>query len=167
MNVTRHIIIDAPLDKVWDVAAHEFDNISAWASLVFDSKATPGTPAVSGPEMAGRVCDTRFGKTSERFQTFDAKTHTFSYTASAENQPGFIKSGSNTWTLEAVSSVQTRLSMAADMELNLFPGLLMRFPMSFQMGKLLDMNLEEIKHYIETGRPHPRKAEAMRTATAK
>lgn len=161
MNVTRSIEINAPLDKVWQVSAHQFDNISVWASLVSESEAIAGQAPLDGPNMAGRACNTSFGKTSEVFQTYDEKNHSFTYAVDSEGQPGFIKNGSNTWKAERLSSNRSRLSMSIDMELNLFPGALMRLPMSFQMRKLLDMNLEEIKHYIETGKPHPRKVKAM------
>ncbi len=164
MNVTRSIVIDAPLDKVWKTAAHDFDKIAAWASLVSASDAAEGSAPVDGPDMAGRVCTTSFGKSYEMFEAYDEERHTFTYAGRAEKQPGFIKRGANTWTVDAVSKTQSRLTMSADIELNLFPGVLMRLPLAFQMRRVLDWNLEEIKHYIETGKPHPRKLKQRQAA---
>jgi len=164
MNVTRSIIIDAPLATVWHKAAHEFEHISEWASLVSASSVADGAPPTDKADMAGRVCTTPFGQSYEMFTSYDESRHTFTYEGIVEKTPPGMKGGSNTWTVEAVSDTQARLTMSADMELNLFPGLLMQIPMRLQMPRLLDMNLEEIKHWIETGQPHPRKVKAMNKA---
>ena len=43
----------------------------------------------------------------------------------------------------------------------LFPfNLVMTLPMKLQIGKLLTFAVEELKHYVETGKPHPRKVKA-------
>lgn len=164
MNITRSIIIDAPLDTVWHTAAHEFDQISVWASLVSDSEAATDGETPAGADLSGRVCSTPFGKTYEQFETYNEADHSFTYAVSFDKMPGFIKKTTNTWKVEAVGTTQSRLSMSADMDLNLFPGSLMRLPMSFQMGRTLVLNLEEIKHYIETGKPHPRKVKQLEKA---
>lgn len=157
MKISRSIVIDAPLDRVWKTAAHDFAEIDRWASLVHSSKAERATPPVAGAAVAGRVCETPFGTSHETFEAYDEERHTFTYAGRAEKQPAFLKRGSNTWSMEAVSESRTRLTMTGDIELNLFPGTLMRLPMRLQMRRVLDWNLQEIKHYIETGRPHPRK----------
>ena len=164
MNVTRSIVINAPLETVWHTAAHEFDKIGEWASLVSESDIAEGEVFDDDMDMAGRVCMTPFGKSYEMFETYDEKRHTFSYVGRTEKTPPGLKSGRNTWTVEAVSASQSRLTMRVDMELSLFPGMFMRIPMRMQMPRLLDMNLEEIKHYIETDKPHPRKVKAMQKA---
>ena len=164
MEVTRSIEINKPIDDVWEVAAHQFADIGQWASMVTASHAAPGEGPAGGPAMAGRACETKFGKTSEIFTHFDAAQHTFTYAAEIEKQPGFIKDTSNTWKLESIGVNKTRLSMTASSTMSAVMGAVMKFPMGRQMGKMLDLNLEEIKHYIETGRPHPRKVEAAAAA---
>jgi len=42
------------------------------------------------------------------------------------------------------------------MDLNLFPGKLMGPMMRMQMNKIIDGMFEELKHYAETGKIHPR-----------
>lgn len=166
MNVTRSIIINEPLATVWHKAAHEFDKIDEWASLVSQSDAAEGDIPAEEADMAGRVCLTPFGKSYEMFQHYDEDQHMFTYAALIEKTPPGLKGGTNTWTVEAVSDTQTRLTMSTENEFNLFPGVLMRLPMRLQMPRLLDLNLEEIKHWIETGQPHPRKVKAMQKQTA-
>lgn len=52
--------------------------------------------------------------------------------------------------------------MCTEMTLNGVMGALMAFPMSIGAGRVLMKNLEEfIKHFVETGTPHPRKQKAL------
>ncbi|MBV7340088.1 SRPBCC family protein [Chloroflexi bacterium TSY] len=162
MKATRSIVIDAPLDRVWKTAAHDFDKIAAWASLVNTSEAAQDAVAPDGAEIAGRVCTTSFGQIYEKIETYDERRHSFTYVI--EGMPSFMKRVANTWTLERLSDSQTRLTMSMEAELSFFPGMLMRPLMGPQSRKALDLNLEEIKHYIETGKPHPRKVKQIAKA---
>lgn len=130
MRTTRSITINAPIEKVWKIIAHEFDKVDRWASGV----------------MAGRVLMTPFGKCYERFEKFDEQQYTVTYVAQFEKKPSGLKSTRNTWSVETISSSQVRVTMSARSELNLFPGLLMQLPMRFQVPRTLDMNLESPIH---------------------
>ncbi len=168
MRVSRSIDIDAPIDQAWRIAAHDFDQISRWASLVSSSSAAQGSaPGPGGPEMTGRVCQTRFGASSETFTAYDEQARTFTYAAEAEGQPGFIQEAFNTWALEPTGRQSCRLTMTIDMRLNRGFNTIMKLPMTVQMRRLLDLNLEELRYFIETGLPHPRKVAAMEKSKAK
>ena len=95
------------------------------------------------------------------FEVFDEQNHTFTYRAQFENTVPGVEVARNTWRIEAISDSQTRFSMSSQTEFNIFPGLFFRLPLRFQLPRILSMNLEEAKHYIETGKPHPRKVAAM------
>jgi hypothetical protein len=166
MNITRSTIIKAPLEKVWKVTAHEFDKVGEWSSGVSLSDIAEGNSPTDEAGMAGRICITAFGKCYEMFESYDEQRHAFTYKAQFEKTPPGVLSARNTWSVEAISDSQTRFTMNAQTELNLFPGLLLRIPMRLQIPRILDMNLEEAKHYIETGKPHPRKLAAMQKAAA-
>ena len=158
-------IINAPLEKVWKVTAIDFDKVDEWSSGVSASGIADGDAPTDEAEMGGRFCMTAYGKCFEMFESFDEAAHTFTYKAQFENTIPGVKRASNTWRLEAISDAQTRFSMTSQTELNVFPGLLMRIPFRFQIPRVLNMNLEEAKHFIETGKPHPRKVEAMQKVT--
>ena len=166
MLITRDIMIDAPLETVWKVAAHDFDKVDEWSSGVSLSDVAESDLDTAAGDMAGRVCLTAFGKCYEMFEQYDEQGHTFTYKAQFEKKPPGIKRARNTWRVEAQSASQVRFSMTVETELNRFPGILMWLPMRLQIPRVLDMNLQELKHYIETGKPHPRKLVAMQKAAA-
>lgn len=161
MRITRSIIINAPLENVWHVLAHNFDKVDEWSSGVSLSGVAEVDSSATGADIAGRMCMTAFGRCLEIFEVFDEQQHTFTYRAQFDKPIPGVKSGHNTWRVEAISDSQSRFSMTAQTELNLFPGLLLRIPFRLQVPKVLTENLEEAKHYIETGKPHPRKVAAM------
>ena len=51
--------------------------------------------------------------------------------------------------------------MTAQTEFNRFSGFFLYIPFRLRVPKVLKENLEEAKHYIETGKPHPRKVAAI------
>lgn len=162
MQKSVSIDIEASPDKVWDVAAGEFDRIGVWASQVSRSSALDA-PVSGGPEepqIAGRVCITRHGKTVEKFTSFDSQKRSFTYEISGDAMPGFVKNATNTWSMQPLSADRTRLTMSVDMITGGVLGKLMAPMMQMGMGKLLRVNLEELKHYIETGKQHDRKRKA-------
>jgi len=161
MKITRRIIINAPIEDVWHTSAIEFDKIGQWSSGVDGSSALQEQASVDGADMSGRVCLTNFGQTYETFIDYSEEEHRFTYQVEADAMPFFVREAFNTWKLTVVSDNQTELSMSADLHLNMFPGVLMHLPMTLQGQRALQNNLEELKHYIETGQPHPRKLEAM------
>ena len=123
MNITRRIIIDAPLNAVWKTAAHDFYKNDAWASSVHTSEMDKAKTPLGDSDMAGRVCKTSFGNAYETFEIYNEKEHTFRYVGRLENQPPFLKRAANTWTVDKVSDSKSRLTMSLDLELNLFPGM--------------------------------------------
>lgn len=161
MKITRYIIINAPVEKVWQVVAHDFDKVDEWSSGVSLSDVAEVTSSIDEADMAGRMCLTAYGKCYEIFESYDEQRHTFTYKAQFEKSPPGVKSARNTWRVEEISNSQTRFTMSVNTELNLIPGLLLQIPMRLQIPRVLNMNLEEAKHFIETGKPHPRKLATM------
>ncbi|MEM7271996.1 MAG: SRPBCC family protein [Actinomycetota bacterium] len=160
MNASETITINAPLARVWQVAAHEFEHIDRWSSDVSASGARRGPDPIAGPDVAGRTCTTGKGETSESFVAYDESRHTFTYEITGDAMPSFVAAATNTWTAKATGD-QTELTMAVTMATRGIAGRVMRIPMRFGMSRLLRTNLEELKHYIEHDEPHPRKARAI------
>jgi hypothetical protein len=168
MEVTQSIVVDAPVDEVWHLAAVRFGEIGQWSSYVWGSQPIlepSGIVTLSG--VAGRACATDQGETREVFTAFDPDGYTFTYQVGGGPMPSFVVSATNTWTLTVVSPTRTRLSMTASMETRGLLGWWMRLPMRFGMGRVLWHNLEEFKHYLEAGTPHPRKVAARRRQPAR
>ncbi|MEM9865992.1 MAG: SRPBCC family protein [Myxococcota bacterium] len=160
MKKAEAIEIEASADRVWEVAAKEFDQIGTWASNVTESRASHEPVAglrTEDMECTGRVCATPQGETKEVFVAYDARARTFTYEITGSAMPGFVERATNTWTVESLGPEVARLTMSVDMQTRGLLGAMMRPMMKVGMGKLLRVNLEELKHYIETGEQHARK----------
>ncbi|MEM9194295.1 MAG: SRPBCC family protein [Myxococcota bacterium] len=160
MKRAESIEILASPEKVWSVAAGQFDRIGEWSSgvrssrpLPLESEPNPG----SSLGLAGRVCDTPQGETIEKFVAFDDGQRTFTYEVSGKAMPSFVKRATNTWVLKGLGPDRTQLTMTVEMETGGFVGAIMKPMMSMGMGKVLRTNLEDLKHFVETGELHQRK----------
>lgn len=159
VSIERSTVINVPVERLWEVSADEFEHIDRWDGNVKSSH--PSVNAVVNAPVGGRVCNLYSGgKTVERFIEFDNSKHTFTYEI-AEGLPGFVISARNIWMHEAIAENKTKLTMRIVMRVKGILGTIMRCPMNWQMGKVLDNAQEELKHYTETGQPHPRKLKKM------
>ena len=165
MKKSESIEIRANADKVWSVAAKEFEHIHIWASNVSESEALPRQPAqelAEPPECGGRVCKTPQGKTVETLTEYSDTDRSLTYEITGDAMPGFVQHATNTWTVKSLGEGRAQLTMSVAMTTAGVMGFVMRPLMKVGMGKLLRTNLEELKHYIETGQQHARKAKKAR-----
>ena len=165
MEIRKTTTVDVPIEKVWKIAAHDFDQVGAWASAVGRSQPNDQAAMPQGAEVGGRVCSTAFGDTQENFTRFDPEGHSFSYRA--EGLPAMIKRAENRWSLRSTGPSRTEVTTQVTMELNAFPGRLMQPLMRRRLAKTLDQILEELKHFMETGSIHPRKVQAQERVAAR
>ena len=159
VSIERSAIINVPVERLWQLSADEFEHIDRWDGNVKSSRSSDDV--MTSASVGGRVCDLYSGgKTVERFIEFDNSRYTFTYEIT-EGLPGFVISARNTWTHKAVPGNKTKLTMHIVMRVKGILGRIMQCPMKFQMGKVLENAQAELKHYIETGQPHPRKRKLM------
>ena len=162
MQIQRNITVDATPDRVWEVLALRFGDVHEWASSVFHSSESQGKPSIPGAPSAGRTCETELGPFEESIVEFDEAKKTLAYTASGEKMPFFVKGLRNRWALSARADGKTQVDMLMNADLAFPFNLFMAPLMKVQMGRVLTFAVEELKHFAETGRPHPRKLEADR-----
>ncbi|MEL7536879.1 MAG: SRPBCC family protein [Pseudomonadota bacterium] len=161
LKISESIVINAPLDVVWNVSANQFEHIDRWDGNVRSSRAT-GAP-FGGAPVGGRVCSMYNGsETVEALVSFDDEQRSFVYEIK-KGLPGFVVSARNTWQHSGAAAGKTHLSMTVDLEVKGILGTLMRGPMKSQMGKVLRNAQQELKHYAETGNPHPRKQKKLKS----
>ncbi|MEM1437379.1 MAG: SRPBCC family protein [Pseudomonadota bacterium] len=154
--VARRVEIAASAESVWQSTALSFADIDRWDANVKLSKAI-GEPLAGAP-VGGRECRLyKGGPTVEKLVRWDPAARVFAYDI-AKGLPGFVGQARNTWTHEPTGSDSMRLTMRLELSVSGILGLLMQAPMRFQLGKLLERAQDELKHYIETGAPHPRKS---------
>ena len=165
MKIKRTFTVDAPPEHVWDILGPRYARAGDWASSVYVSSEHLGTPKVAGAPVSGRVCRTSLGPFTETIEAYDDSRDHVAYSAKGNRMPGFVKQLVNSWTVYPAGT-----NSRVEMELNTkiaFPfNVLMGPMMKMQFGKVLREASEELKHYAETGTPHPRnvKADASRKA---
>lgn len=161
MKIRESIQINAPASVVWQLVAHEFENVSTWASDVNQSKKTTNFNLLEGADVSGRVCTSQYGDIVEAFIHFDEANMTFTYDAKGDAVPFFIKRTTNTWTVEAIEEKTCIVYFQPEVEFIPIMGLFVGLPMRMFMRTVLQKTLEELKHYVETGSIHPRKQHAI------
>ena len=165
MKIARRLTINAAPEKVWDILGPNYVRAGDWASSVYVSGPRPGTPKIANAPAAGRVCQTSLGPFTETIEAYDEDRRHVAYSATGDKMPGFMKGLRNAWTVRPMGS-----GSEVEMELNAdiaFPfNILMGPMMKMQFGKVLKEATQELKHYAETGKPHPRKVKADATKKA-
>lgn len=160
MKLTSQLTINAPIDHVWKVIAHDFAQIGEWASGVAHSTINTNVRAPEGATVGGRVCSVPgFGDITETFTAYDEVGKTFTYEATG--MPFFVSSALNSWTVRPIDTNTTHVRFQAEMKLIPITGKLMAIPMKRQIIRLLDNATEELKYYVETGDVHPRKKQLL------
>ncbi|MFL4470068.1 SRPBCC family protein [Tateyamaria armeniaca] len=159
MKIRKILTVNAPPDAVWEILGPNYVRAGDWASSVYVSGARPGTPKVAGAPAAGRTCETSLGPFSETIEAYDEERRHVEYSATGDKMPGFMKGLRNAWTVRPKGGVsEVEMELNADIA---FPfNVLMSPMMRLQFGKVLREATEELKHYAETGKPHPRKLKA-------
>lgn len=157
MNVSGEIVINKPVQDVWEIVGNQFGEAYRWGSVLKHTK-------THGRQLHGVVCDMRtcdiagIGTIKEKILEFDPQRHVLAYEV-VEGFPFFVKRGVNQWRLIAEGS-STRLTINAEIETSGIVGLLMAPMMKMQMSSIMKKTREDLKYYVENGKPHPRKVKA-------
>ena len=157
MKIAKTITVAADPADVWRVIAEEYDQVDRWASAVDRSMAVAGGSAPEGAPVAGRTCETSLGPFKERIVEYDETNHRLAYEASGEKMPFFVRNMTARWRLSQTKPNTTDVAMTLDVRLMPVFNVLMALPMKVQLGSVVQESIEECKHFVETGEPHPRK----------
>ncbi|WP_437439846.1 SRPBCC family protein [Eudoraea algarum] len=157
LQASYEIEIDAPIETVWNALAVDYGGIGKWASGVNHVVEFSG----EGGD-AKRFCSISaagFNDTRERVIKWEPENYYFEYEL-YEGLPGFVRYSINKDKLTPKGD-KTIWTSYNDMRVGGFMGLTMKWMMRKQLTKVLQNKAEELKHFVETGEPHPRKVEIM------
>ena len=165
MKISRSTTINAPLEKLWAVFVDDFVPVHLWmASIKNSTPMTKGTQVAGSPAI-GRVAEIGAGSPGglmvEQITKVDAKAKVIEFDTELQNIKGFnpIIGWPNRVTLEAQGNA-TKITWEIRPRLKTI-GLPLYFPVKKSLGAGFVRSLEEIKAYVETDQPHPRKAKAF------
>ena len=148
MEFKRTVIVNKPIEQVWNVLGNQFGQVCNWASGVHHSEGSAKTDA-AGRVAGTRQCKTDFGQLHERVEVFDPEKHRLTYVA-YRGFPFFIDNGRNAWTLTAQGD-RTKVDIHLIMTTKGLVGKLMGPLMKGQMARAMDQIPIDFKTYVETG----------------
>jgi hypothetical protein len=159
MQITKQAIINAPAEDVWRVVAHEFDRIGLWASAVPASHEATAAAAPTGCPVGARTCQTTmrmFPEVEERIIAYDEAGRTLTYEP-VRGLPGFVANARTTWQVAAIDDRCSQVSFTATVTTRGIARPLMALAMRVQMRRAGMHALDDLCHYVEHGKPSPRK----------
>jgi len=154
MKFTKQVSINASAGKVWEVFARDFANVGAWATAVSHSDVHKDIAPVNNSPVGGRVCQTDFGAVNEDFTAYDEQNKTLSYKGSIKSKT--LTSLTNTAELTSPDENTTIVKITPEVKLS-FIGMAMYPMIKMQLSKITDEVLDDLKYYMENGKPSARK----------
>ena len=158
MQMRAEIMVGVPADQAWALVGERFGDIGTWAAPITRSS----LDAATGPG-AVRTCHVRgfgpapAGVVHERLITFDAAGRSLSY--EADGLPRFIAGAVNRWSVTAQGEGACTVRAHATLTLR-GPMRLLGWLVRSRLRASATAVLDELRHYLETGTPHPRKLAA-------
>lgn len=158
-TISQEIIIDASIEKSWEVLGPQFENAQLWASSIKHSEAL-NRESLNGSKCTIRGCAVAgLGEIKETLLSYSSENHSLSYIVK-EGMPKMVKHASNHWQLIDLGNGKTKLKMTIEMKTGGVMGWMMKGMMKGKMKKLSAEVAEEFKYYVENGTPHPRVVKA-------
>jgi len=164
MKFSKQIKINAPAEKVWNILGRDFENVGKWATLVGHSEINTEAAVVNGSHVGGRLCSTSIGKISEEFTEYDDQNMSFSFKGIITSKLFTKVISSNKVT--AIDENTSKVTATPQIDLT-FLGTLMSPLIKLQLGKSVDEGLEDLKYYVENGKPSPAKLSAIQKTANK
>jgi len=157
------MVIDASAQDIWGVLVDDFVNVHKWMASIDHSTPMSGTP-MSGAPVVGRDAHIPLNDAimADKIVGIDKSTWTLHMDTDLKGIKGFtpMTGFKNSVFIKPVGENRCEVTWTADPKVVWFLA-----PMFFVLKKALYpgfvRSLEELKHIVETGKPHPRKAAAF------
>jgi hypothetical protein len=151
---------------VWAALGERFMHVGKWAAPITSScplsEEHPGVGVVRACHIEG-FGPVKPGTIHERLTSFDRERMTFEYEA-LEGMPSFITRAVNRWSVHPLDDRRSQVRIHATLTLK-GPAVLLSCLLKWQMQWGGARVAEELKYFVEHGKPHPRKL-AARGASA-
>ena len=161
-ELSKEIIVNKPASEVWQIAGPGFTDAGKWATAV-DHSEGKGEGQFKGAVCDERSCDLNakgFNKINEKITQYSEDEMMLEYEV-VEGMPKMMAEAKNQWTIIAIDEHSSKIIMKAKFGVQGFFGKLMIGMMKNQMNSLLDIALNDIKVYTETGNVSKTKQERI------
>nr|WP_298928289.1 SRPBCC family protein [uncultured Allomuricauda sp.] len=159
MEFKKEIIINKPIEAIWEVLGNQFGDAYKWASGLNHSKAF-SPPVIKGAPSNNRSCELPSGKIKEVIRKFDPGNYVLEYEV-IEGFPFFVDTAINNWQLTAISPERTKVDMHLIVKTKGLVGSIMNPMMKMQLKKQIAHIPNDLKYYVETGNPSQNKAKEI------
>ncbi len=158
MVFNKEIIIQKPIEVVWEVLGGQFGEAYQWASGLYHSQGF-GIPEIDDAQWQRRACKTSQGPIKEELLSFDPNNYHLEYKV-IEGFPSFVDKGINRWQLTKIENT-TKVNMHLTITTKGIIGAIMGPLMRIQMNNITADILSDLKHYVELGKPSPKKQKEL------
>ena len=113
--------------------------------------------------VAGRVCSTGLAiapEVTETLVAYDDANRSLTYEAAG--MPSFVTTARNTWTVTPLDDDTCVVTLDAQFDTRGIVGTLARWVMLAQLGRTSQHLGDDLRHFVENGRPSPRKQRQLR-----
>jgi hypothetical protein len=168
VKLSSERVIEAPADRVWNIIAHQFAHIGEWATAIPASRPITETVGDTDAPVAGRVCDTGlriFPQVRETIVSYDESRRTFTYVGAG--LPAFVSEACNRWHVEPVDDHRSRVRLDATVETRGIVGRLLALPFRLWAAHAGTKMLDDLRHYVEHGRPSGRKQRQLARSSSR
>jgi hypothetical protein len=155
----EELIIEASIEDAWEIMGNQFAEPHIWSTNFITSE-PGGNPKLKGLAYLHRATTTENGDNWQELDAFNPANHSLSYHIS-KGVPPIAKSAIGHWKLTKITDNRTQLNVDFFLETKGLLGFIMSPIVSKKVGRSSDELMEEFKYYVENGKPHPRKLEAI------
>ena len=172
VKFTKKMNVSASRDKIWKVFAHDFNNAYNWMASVPKSYHQSNGKLFDGAKTDGRVCElttkSEGMKASEQFLTYDETKQTATVKIDFVNTPSMFPVRYNMLEFSMNEASEEQTEMIWKFSSRIKPLAYLIYPLvRKQFSTFVFEIMEELKHYVENGTPHPRKIKAIEKQSKK
>ena len=160
MKLIQEIVIDKPIEEVWEILAIKFDRAADWMSVIPKSVEKIEGEKIEGAPMTGRICDLSTKpngpQVDETILSYDEKTHDMKVRVVPVGGKVPVVQNEIVFSARDLGDGKTRVIWDSNIELKPIGKIL--YPvLKAGLNKGFNDQLEELKFFVENGQPHPRK----------
>ena len=168
VKMSKSVTLNVSANDLWQIVGPGFAEAGKWSSAI-DHSAGHGEGKFDGATCDSRSCDLSakgFSSVNERITEYDDKNRTLAYDV-FEGMPGFVTYTNNHWVITDLEEGQCKADLQITMHMKPFLGSLLGGMLKKNISNLLDISLDDLKVYAETGQQSDRKKARMQKLSAK
>jgi len=168
MKSLNSLVVNKPADQIWNMLGNDFVDVAAWMAAIPRSEAKtdgvrlPGAPAVG--RLSYLIQKYNGAYQDETITKYDDENRSIGIDAVIKGFPKFapVYGYSSEVTVTPIDENSSTVTWDSVTQLNPL-GYIFYLALKKSMNAGFIRNLEEIKHFVETGKPHPRKIEKIKS----